>query len=111
MNAKKIMTTGMALALLTVGAHTALAAGETSGCVEAQAMQQFTREATALKSELRAKEKEISQQGRYRDIERPGYDGPDFSVMDKLEAERNELRNRIAAVAKKYGIEPSCANL
>jgi hypothetical protein len=104
------MIVAIALVLLSFGSLSAFAAGGTNRCVDQQAMLQFTNETAALNGALKAKEVEIAEQkSSYWGIERSGYDGPDFSTIDKLDTERKEIKAQIATVAKKYGIMTCCA--
>lgn len=100
MNKKMIVGIAMLTGILTGGALSASAAEPCGKCVDKQSVQQFTQETAKLSSALKAKDIEL------RDLN--GYDSIDIHKVAKLEAELNDLKDKINAVAQKYGI-PACS--
>lgn len=108
---KKKMLVAMALVMgtVSVGSMTAFAAEARGRCVDEQTFQQYTKETAGLTSEIKAKDLEVAQQSGYGGIER-GYDGPDMNRISEIQAERKVIKEKIDAIAKKYGVRSCCVS-
>ena len=86
-------------------------AGEILGdCRDKQAVQQFKQETAALTSALETKEDELGDEYIYTISEASKLSGPDYRKINVLESEIKELKNKIDAAAKKYGVQACCCN-
>ena len=93
----------LAIALLSVGAVSASAAGsccKDGNCSDKHTVQQFTQETALLTEALKAKDLEL------RSVY--GYEGIDISKANTLEAEIKDLKGKIKVVADKYGLPACC---
>ncbi|KAB0671168.1 hypothetical protein F6V30_00825 [Oryzomonas sagensis] len=99
-----VMGIAIALGVLSTGVVGASAATTTSCCNEGvcfdkSSARQYQQETAPLSDAVRAKEMELSQL--------LGYDST-ITEVRQLEAEIKDLKDRIAAVAKKYDIQDCC---
>lgn len=103
---KKSLFISMAVlvGMFSFGALSVLAADSFGYCMDKQAAQQFTQETAALSSALKAKEAELSDQNVYSIGEASRTSSPDYGKINTLESEIKELKNKINASAKKYGV-------
>jgi len=103
---KKNMVAGIAMAvgILSIGALASAAGGSEQSmeaCVSKSAYQQFIQESSELTNKLKNKEFELREQYSLSDY-------VDNYKVGELEADQKELKNKINAVAQKYGI-PACS--
>lgn len=73
-------------------------------CIDKQTVQQFTKETSGLTSTLKAKGLELRDENLYTISEASRLSSPDYGKINRLESEINELKSKINAAAKKYGI-------
>ncbi len=75
--------------------------GTTTGCNESDAVKKFQENTQSLRTELKAREVDLSYQY--------SLEGIDPSKIGMIEEQIRELRTRLTAAAKKAGVLPCCA--
>lgn len=98
---KRKLIVVMAMGMLSIGALSASAADACEACADKQTVRQFTQETAALAAVLQAKERELRMEISYERI--------DTNKTRVLEAELKELKDKINAVASRYGL-PACSH-
>lgn len=99
-----IIGLAMSIGVLSFGALSVSAADSNSSmdtCSSKQAYQQYIQEASGPISELKNKDYELREQYSLSDY-------VDNYKINEIEADRRELKDKINAIAQKYGI-PACS--